>query len=78
MVCVILAAGKNLRLNLGQPKSALTVGGQSLMERHIDQFQKIGVTDFAVITGFHQVLHLEEICEDLRQKYTCQHHNHLQ
>lgn len=68
MVCVILAAGKNLRLNYGQPKSALTVGGQSLMERHIEQFQKIGVTDFAVITGFHRPA-LEEICEEIRQKY---------
>lgn len=68
MVCVILAAGKNLRLNLGLPKSALTVGGQSLMERHIDQFQKIGVTKFAVITGFHR-LALEDICEEIRGKY---------
>lgn len=68
MICVILAAGKNLRLNYGLPKSALTIGSQSLMERHIDQFQKIGVTDFAVITGFHR-LALEEICEDIRHKY---------
>lgn len=68
MVCVILAAGKNLRLNLGQPKSALTVGGQSLMERHIDQFMQIGVTKFAVITGFHRPA-LEKICGEIAEKY---------
>jgi choline kinase len=68
MVCVILAAGKNLRLNLGQPKSALTVGGQSLMERHIDQFLQIGVSKFAVITGFHQPA-LDEICGEIGKKY---------
>ena len=54
MVCVILAAGKNLRLNSGLPKSSLTINGQSLMERHIDQFSKQGVTKIAVITGFHK------------------------
>jgi len=67
MVCVILAAGKNLRLNLGLPKSFLTINGQSLMERHIEQFQKLGFTKFAVITGYHRKA-LEETVPEIAAK----------
>jgi CDP-L-myo-inositol myo-inositolphosphotransferase len=67
MVCVILAAGKNLRLNYGLPKSFLTINGQSLLERHIDQFKQLGVNKFAVITGYHHQA-LEESVSEIRGK----------
>ncbi|MFY0626892.1 MAG: NTP transferase domain-containing protein [Reichenbachiella sp.] len=66
MVCVILAAGKNLRLNAGLPKSFLTINGKSLMERHIEQFQKLGVNKFAIITGFHKPA-LDKNIEEIRK-----------
>lgn len=67
MVCVILAAGKNLRLNAGLPKSFLTINGQSLMERHIEQFQKLGVNKVAIITGFHKPA-LEENIKEIQER----------
>lgn len=57
MKCIILAAGRNTRLDNGIPKSMLKVGDETLMERHIRLFRHIGVTQFCVITGYrHQML----------------------
>lgn len=50
--CVILAAGKNSRLDNGIPKSLITVGEKSLLERHVELFSKAGVTEFAVVVGY--------------------------
>jgi len=57
MKCIILAAGRNTRLDNGIPKSMLKVGDETLMERHLRLFRGIGVTHFCVITGYrHHML----------------------
>jgi len=57
MNCIILAAGRNTRLDNGIPKSMLKVGDETLMERHLRLFRSIGVTKFCVITGYrHHML----------------------
>ena len=52
MNCIILAAGRNTRLDNGIPKSLLSVQGETLMERHLRLFSKIGVKRFCVVTGY--------------------------
>ncbi|MEP0369346.1 MAG: NTP transferase domain-containing protein [Cyclobacteriaceae bacterium] len=51
MNCIILAAGKNSRLDTGKPKSLLEINGMTLMERHIRNFRLVGVEHFCVVTG---------------------------
>lgn len=55
MNAIVLAAGSGERLkpyteNL--PKGMLGVGGQTLIERHIDQLRSVGVEDITIATGF--------------------------
>lgn len=49
--CVILAAGRNTRLDTGKPKSLIEIGGCSLLERHLKQFKKEGCKHFCIVTG---------------------------
>lgn len=63
MNCIILAAGRNTRLDNGIPKSLLAVQGETLMERHIRLFSKIGVKRFCVVTGYRN-----EMLEDFFNK----------
>lgn len=66
--CVILAAGRNSRLDTGKPKSLLEIGGLSLLERHIRQFTEVECTDFCVVTGHNpKPLHIK--VEELRDRY---------
>ncbi len=51
MVCVILAAGKNVRLDNGIPKSLITVDGQNMLDRHFRLFPQVGVHKFCVVVG---------------------------
>lgn len=67
--CVILAAGKNTRLDTGKPKTLLKIGGTSLLERHILLFSKNGINKFCVITG-HQSSAIESELDKIRDKYT--------
>ncbi|MEQ6120665.1 NTP transferase domain-containing protein [Reichenbachiella sp. MALMAid0571] len=64
MVCIILAAGKNIRLDNGIPKSLSIVGNETLLERHINLFQKIGVTKFCIVVGYRNDM-LEEYISNL-------------
>ena len=57
--CLILAAGKNTRLDNGIPKSMLEIGGETLLERHIRLFSGIGVENFCIVTGYRNEM-LEE------------------
>lgn len=66
--CVILAAGKNSRLDTGKPKSLLEVNGISLLERHIKNFSALGVEQFCIITG-HNPDPIRQIVPDLAAKY---------
>ena len=51
---IILAAGKGSRLNgtIGdKPKCLLRVGGNTLVERQIDAFRRVGIEDIVVVVG---------------------------
>ena len=52
MNLVILAAGKNTRLDTGIPKSLVTLNGESLMGRHLRIFKECGVTRVCIISGY--------------------------
>ena len=52
MNLVILAAGKNTRLDTGIPKSLVTLNGETLMGRHIRIFKQCGVKKFCIISGY--------------------------
>lgn len=52
MNCLILAAGRNTRLDTGIPKSLVELNGEMLMERHFRIFSRLGVTKFCVISGY--------------------------
>ncbi|WP_420317683.1 NTP transferase domain-containing protein [Ekhidna sp.] len=52
MNLVILAAGKNTRLDTGIPKSLVTLNGETLMSRHIRIFKRHGVNKFCIISGY--------------------------
>ncbi len=49
--CIILAAGKNSRLDTGKPKSLLEINGITMLERHIRNFRHAGVGHFCIVTG---------------------------
>lgn len=68
MVCIILAAGKNVRLDNGKPKSLSSVNGQSLLERHISIFSKYGVDQFSVVVGYRAGM-ITPILPQLSEKY---------
>lgn len=64
MVCVILAAGKNTRLDVGIPKSLITVENQNMLDRHFNFFPQVGVTKFCVVIGFRGEMireHIEKV-----------------
>jgi len=68
MVCVILAAGKNVRLDTGIPKSLITVDNQNMLDRHFRLFPQVGVKKFCVVIGFRGEMirkHIENIQPDL-------------
>ncbi|WP_425392893.1 NTP transferase domain-containing protein [Ekhidna sp.] len=52
MNLVILAAGKNTRLDTGIPKSLVNLNGETLMSRHIRIFKSHGVKKFCIISGY--------------------------
>lgn len=52
MNLVILAAGKNTRLDTGIPKSLVTLNGETLMSRHIRIFKRYGIKKFCIISGY--------------------------
>ncbi len=52
MNLVILAAGKNTRLDTGIPKSLVTLNDETLMSRHIRIFKACGVEKFCIISGY--------------------------
>ena len=76
MNCIILAAGKNTRLDNGIPKSMLEIGDETLLERHLHQFTKCGIENFCIVTGYRNEM-LEEfignLSEPLRNRITIAH-----
>lgn len=66
--CVILAAGKNSRLDIGKPKSLLEINGVSLLERHIILFKQIDCKEFCVVTG-HNPEPIRVKLGELRQRH---------
>ena len=56
MKAIIVAAGTGSRLGelaKDTPKSLLDVNGQSILERQISVFKKLGISDITVIIGPH-------------------------
>ena len=56
MKAIIVAAGSGSRLGKlakDTPKSLLDVNGQSILERQISVFKKLGISDITVIIGPH-------------------------
>lgn len=55
MKAIILAAGMGSRLGrytANRPKCLLEVGGQSLLERQVATFTRLGITDIVVVKGY--------------------------
>lgn len=65
MNLVILAAGKNTRLDTGIPKSLVKLNGETLMSRHIRLFKNYGVKKFCIISGYGAE-NLEQALPELR------------
>lgn len=68
MVCVILAAGKNVRFDSGIPKSLITLNNQNMLDRHFQLFAQIGIRKFCVVIGFRGEMiknNIEEMQLDL-------------
>ncbi len=76
MNCIILAAGKNTRLDNGIPKSMLKIGDETLLERHLSLFTKCGIENFCIVTGYRNEL-LEEFIgnlnDSLKERITIAH-----
>lgn len=68
MDCLILAAGRNTRLDTGIPKSLVKVGDESLMSRHLRIFKKFGVHNFCIVSGY-QASTLEAQLENLKKEH---------
>jgi choline kinase len=51
MKAVLLAAGVGRRLGEDHPKALLTVGGRTLLERHVENLRALGIP-LRVVTGF--------------------------
>lgn len=67
---IILAAGCGLRMipiNQNTPKALLTIGGQPLIERQIEQLIEVGITEIIIVVGF-----MKEAFEYLESKYNVQ------
>ena len=61
MKAIIVAAGTGSRLGelvKDTPKSLLDVNGQSILERQISVFKKLGISDITVITK-NPIFHLD-------------------
>ena len=65
---IILAAGRNTRLDKGIPKSLTSLISETIMERHIRIFSNFGVREFCVIGGY-QFEKLSSFLETLAVKY---------
>lgn len=54
MQAIILAAGPGRRLGQKTPKPLLEIQGQPLLIRLIEQFQRCGIEDIIVVTGYRR------------------------
>ena len=76
MNCIILAAGKNTRLDNGIPKSMLKIDEETLLDRHLRLFTKFGIENFCIVTGYrNEVLNefIGNLDESLRKRITIAH-----
>ena len=68
MNCLILAAGRNTRLDTGIPKSLVKLESETLMERHFRVFSGLGIKKFCVISGYGSDK-IEEAVPNFAAKY---------
>lgn len=66
--CIILAAGKNTRLDKGIPKSLTMLGQESLLERHIRIFSTYGINTFCIVGGY-KATKVKQVVPDLADKF---------
>ena len=69
--CIILAAGRNSRLDTGKPKSLLEVEGLSLLEHHLQKFTASGVDHFCIVTG-HNPEPIRAFIKEISDKYSAE------
>ncbi len=68
MNCLILAAGRNTRLDTGIPKSLVKLENETLMERHFRIFSQMGVKKICIISGYGSEK-IEAAVPDFAKKY---------
>jgi len=60
MKAVILAAGMGTRMNIGMPKSLLTIDGKSVLDHKIMGLRDIGINDIYVVVGYNNEMFTNE------------------
>ena len=71
MNCIILAAGRNTRLDTGIPKSLVTINEQSLLARHLRIFTSLGVKKFCIVSGFRSE-RINAVVPKLIEEFKCE------
>ena len=56
MRAVLLAAGRGRRLGSAEPKSLISIGGRTLLERHLGCMVEAGITRLTIVVGFQKEL----------------------
>lgn len=67
MRAILLAAGRGRRLNQDAPKCLVSVGGRTLLDRHVECMQDAGVTALTIVVGYRREM-LEAALEPLRKR----------
>jgi len=56
MRAVLLAAGRGRRLGSEAPKCLVTIGGKTLLERHLENLPASGITALTIVVGFQHAM----------------------
>ena len=69
MQAVLLAAGVGQRLGIDRPKCLLEIGGKSLLKRHFEALESVGIDKLFVVTG-HLLQMLAQAISQAAPKFT--------
>lgn len=67
MKAIIFAAGVGRRLQAvtdGKPKCLVTIGGRTLLSRHVEYLNRLGVSQIVLVVGFAQDAIREAMCAE--------------
>lgn len=67
MNVVVLAAGRSKRLKPIEDKNFLTFLGKPLLQHHIEQLAEVGLSDFVLVGGAHNLDRLQKLADELPQ-----------